>query len=250
MKPVSKFSIIITIIAVIVIGWIVFTQYNPATPIIRTSDNTQVEPTWPSVAVDTKIISDENQYYTIEASYPVTNDVTINDKFKAFVEDTIAAFKEDTSWVMDPNIDSASEGSLSLSIEYKEERSAIADNYVFSISTYTGGAHGLQVTRTFAFDQYGAPITLTDLFTNPDGGLKAVATFVQSEITKKKISDAEWIKEGAAAIPDNYQNFVIGDSGLTFIFDAYQVAPYAAGTQKILVPVSVFKANANPKVFK
>ncbi len=249
MKPVSTFSITLTIVAVIIIGWVVFTHKDRQANPINTTGEVAPSPTasWPSVEVDKKTISDENQYYTIDVTYPVTSDVAINDKLKAFAEDQIAQFKEDTSWVTDPSIASAAESSLSLTVDYTQERSAYADTYVFAISTYTGGAHGLQATKTFAFDQYGAPITQSDLFANPDTGLKAVAAFVQSELAKKKISDADWIKEGAGPSADNYGNFVIGDNGVTFIFDAYQVAPYAAGTQKILVPLSVFKPN--PKVF-
>jgi hypothetical protein len=106
----------------------------------------------------------------------------------------------------------------------------------------------LQATHTFAFDATGAPITLNDIFSNPDAGLKDVALFVQKEIEKKKISDLQWIKDGAAPIQDNYQTFVVGDTGITFIFDPYQVAPYAAGVQNILVPFSVFKSNTNTKL--
>jgi hypothetical protein len=245
MKPVSTFSIILTVIAVIGIGWVVFTYKDRQANPINTTGEVAPSPTasWPSVEVDKRTISDENQYYTIDVTYPVTKDVAINDKFKAFVEDQIAQFKEDTAWVLDPAIESAAEATLSLTIDYREERSTHADNYIFTISTYTGGAHGLQITKTFAFDAVGTSIMQGDLFANPDTGLKAVATFVQKEIEKKKISDAEWIKDGAGATPDNYQSFIISDAGVTFIFDPYQVAPYAAGTQNILVPFTVFKAN-------
>lgn len=252
MKPVSKFSIIITVIAVVIIGWIVFTHHDTQTPLNTTSDPTMpdVQATWPTVEIERKTINDSNQYYSIEAMYPVTKDTALNDKFKAFVEDLIAQFKTDTSWVMDPTIGSASEGELLLDITYREERNAVADNYIFSITTYTGGAHGLQVTRTFSFDQYGAPIALTDLFSNADAGLKSVAMFVEGEIIKKKIADTEWIKDGTAPREENYRNFVVGETGVTFIFDPYQAGPYSAGIQNILVPLSVFKSNANTTLFR
>ena len=247
MKPISKVQLIIT---VLVIAGIIalFANRKIAAPV--PTDNTPsaiVE--WPSVETDKKTISEENQYYAINASYPVTKDDRITAHLKAFVEDQIAQFKEDTAWVMDESIDSSASGVLSLEVDYREQRSTHADNYIFQITSYTGGAHGLQATRTFAFDKIGKSIVLTDLFTNGEAGIKTVATFVQTELTKKKISDADWIKDGAGATADNYQNFVIEDTGVTFIFDPYQVAAYAAGTQNILVPVSVFKSIANPEVF-
>jgi hypothetical protein len=250
MKPVSKFSIFITVIALLVIGWVVFTHHDRTTNPIPTPDVGTPTASWPSVEVDHKTISDSNQYYTIDAMYPITKDTGINDQFKAFAEDQVAQFKDDTSWATDPSIDSASKGSLSLDLSYREERSAIADNYIFTIATYTGGAHGLQATRTFSFDQYGAPIALSDLFTNTDAGLKTIAPFVQAELTKKNVADAATIKEGTAPTKENYQNFFISDTGVSFIFDPYQVAPYSEGTQVILVPFPVFKKVANPTLFK
>ncbi len=250
-KP-SKAYIVITIVIVAALAWFFWysKQHPPVDTVQQPDTTTPTGDTWQSVEVKKETIAEENQYYSISVAYPVTNDERINAQFKTFAQDQIATFKDDTSWAMDPSIDSASEGSLSLDVDYREDRSTNADTYIFSIVTYTGGAHGLQVTRTFAFDQNGKAIGIKDLFTNGEAGLKTIATFVQKEITKKNISDAEWIKDGAAGTTENYQNFVISDTGVTFIFDAYQVAPYAAGTQSILVPTSVFKGIANPAIFK
>lgn len=251
-NSISKTQVFLTLIIIGAIVWLVLEGRNNI-PDQPSPTETAVIPAatpWASVEVEKKLINESNQYYTIDAAYPVTKDERITVQLKGFVEEQIAAFKDDTSWVTDPSIESASEGSLSLDINYREDRSTHADTYIFSIVTYTGGAHGLQVTRTFAFDEAGKAIGVTDLFTNGEAGLKTVATFVQKEITKKNISDASWIAEGAAASAENYQTFVISDTGVTFVFDPYQVAPYAAGTQNILVPLSVFKGIANPAIFK
>ncbi len=252
METFSKKHLILTAVAIVVIGWLVFTYSNRSqVPIMNTPVTTTPTPaqSWPSVATDKEVIEDSNQYYSITAAYPVTADSFITNSMKTFVEEQITQFKDDTSWATDPATGSAASGSLSLDVSYQETKSKSADTYVFTIVTYTGGAHGLQATKTFAFDEKGKAIMLEDLFTNTDKGLGLVATFVQAEITKKNISDAKWIKEGAGADPKNYQNFSIGDTGITFIFDPYQVAPYAAGTQNILVPFSVFKSAANPELF-
>ncbi len=249
MKPVSKFSIVVTVIALIAISLIVVT-YRNQTHIDQTPLPTPTPSvgSWPSHEVDKKTISDSNQYYDIEIEYPVTSDAAINNTFATFAEDQVKQFKDDTAWVTDPSIGSAAEGTLSLSVSYVELQSSMADSYVFTIATYTGGAHGLQVTKVFTFTDKGTPITLENLFIDQKKGLEVVAAFVQKELTKKNISDADWIKDGAAATPENYQNFVVSDEGVTFMFDPYQVAPYAAGIQKILVPHSVLKPVINPKL--
>jgi hypothetical protein len=249
MQPISKSHIIITVAVVLCITMgVVFRK--AAAPVVTIPEPVvTVQDLWPSREVKKETIAESNQYYSIDVSYPSTKDVRLSDHFKTFAQEQVAQFKDDTSWVTDPSIGSAAEGALSLDVTYQETKSAWADTYAFNIVTYTGGAHGLQVTKTFAFDQHGKALGLGDLFSNETKGLTEVALFVQKEITKKNISDATWIAEGAAAKAENYQSFIIGDTGVTFVFDAYQVAPYSAGTQSILVPFSVFKNLANPALF-
>ncbi len=247
-KP-SVISILITIVVVGLVVWLVMVgKHRTPDPAAVPSPSDQVA-SWPSLQVRKEILRQDNQYYAITAEYPVTRDARTSDILKAFVEDQIAQFIEDTSWVMDPSIDSSSRGVLSLDITYQETIATRANTYVFTIASYTGGAHGLQATRTYAFNEKGEVITLEKLFTNGAKGLETIATFVERELVKKNISDASWIAEGTRPVTDNYQNFVIIDNGVTFIFDAYQVAPYSAGTQSILVPTSAFKGIANPELF-
>lgn len=250
-QPIPKLQIILTAIVIIgMVGWFV-AERTDNVPVVMTPSTTDDEVVaWPSREVTKEFVSESNQYYAIEAAYPVTADPRISDSFRTFITDQIAQFKEDTSWATDPSIDSASAGSLSLNIDYKTQQSTTANTYTFDIATYTGGAHGLLVTRTFNFDKNGKVINLADLFTNGEAGLKTIAPFVQKEIEKKKINDdAQWVKEGTAPTAENYQAFTVSDAGITFTFDAYQVAPYSAGTQNILVPLSVFKSIANPDLF-
>lgn len=252
MQPISKSHIIITVLAIVaIIGFFLYRVYKGPAPVVTDlpAETTPADTTWGATEVKKESINESNQYYSIDAVYPVTKDPNIAQTLKAFVTDQIAQFKEDTSWAMDPATSSAAEGSLSLDINYREQKTAHVQTYIFSIVTYTGGAHGLQVTRTFAYTEKGEALAVTALFTNGQKGLETVAKFVQAEITKKNISDAEWIKDGAAPTLENYQSFIVGDDGITFVFDAYQVAPYAAGTQNILVPNSVFKSFANPALF-
>jgi hypothetical protein len=248
-KP-SVWSVLITIIVIALMVWLVMVGKN------RTPDPTAVPPvstdevlSWPSIQTRKEVLRQDNQYYAIEAAYPVTRDARTSTMLKEFVEGQIAQFIEDTSWVMDPSIDSSARGVLSLDISYQETIATRANTYVFTIASYTGGAHGLQATRTYAFNEKGEVITLEKLFTNGAKGLETIAAFVERELIKKNVSDASWIKEGTRPVADNYQNFVIIDNGITFIFDAYQVAPYSAGIQSILVPTSAFKSIANPELF-
>jgi len=54
------------------------------------------------------------------------------------------------------------------------------------------------------------------------------------------------IESGAAASAKNYQSWTISKKGLGIDFDSYQVAPYAAGPQHVLIPYSAVKDIIKP----
>lgn len=200
---------------------------------------------WPSEQIRTETVTDMSKGYEINAVYPVTKSETITSVFRNFVNDQIASFKTDTDVAQLP------EGyrAVTLDITYEQFKNEAADTYVFLSYSDTGGAHGLSATTTFSFSKTGQRIEVADLFTNGVRGLGPVADYVQKELLKGEFADKAWIAEGAAPQKENYRNFIIAPEGVTFIFDQYQVAPYAAGVQKVLVPLSVFKTVANPEIF-
>lgn len=254
MKPISKTELIITLVVIVTIIFLLVDHKKNIVSVLKPTTGNKTDDTgklesWPSLALSSQTINDSNNNYTIKIVYPVTRDAQINDFFKNFAEDQITQFKKDIDWVNDPNIDSASKSSLSLDVNYKENKNKNADNYIFSIGSYTGGAHGLEVTHTINFDKNGIRLSVGDLFTNGMDGLKTIAPYVQGQLNKLAISDKDWIAEGAAPSVQNYQNFLVTEDGITFMFDPYQVAPYAAGAQQVDVPLSVFKNIANPKIF-
>lgn len=250
MNTPSRTSIIITVIALIAIVAVVWVKYQtlPATTI---PDGSGEVPTalWPSREVSTEHLDESSGPYAITAAYPVTSDERITLDLKAFVQGQIDQFKEDTAWATDPSIAPAESSALSLDVTYTESTNDNADNYIFTIASYTGGAHGLQATATFSYDKYGKKLALADLFTNGEKGLDTIATYVMKVLSSRKISDQGWIAEGAAPTVENYRAFVIEDAGITFIFDPYQVAAYAAGKQTVTVPITAFKSIANPDIF-
>ena len=63
---------------------------------------------------------------------------------------------------------------------------------------------------------------------------------------KENILDDESIKDGAGPNPKNYQSWTITKQGLGVNFDAYQVGPYVAGPQFVLVPYTAIKDLVKP----
>jgi len=48
-----------------------------------------------------------------------------------------------------------------------------------------------------------------------------------------------WLDEGLMPTYDNFEQFIIHDDGIEFIFLPYQIAPYGAGIQRYTVPFEV-----------
>ena len=244
----SKKHLIITAIALIAIVLLVrHTARNqaPINPDAGVPPETQL---WPSTQVQQASIVETTGPYTINVVYPVTQSASINESFKTFATTQVDQFKQDTAWVNDQP-DTAQAQDLALTMSYTQERSTHADNYIFTIASYTGGAHGLQATKTFSFTDTGMPIGLESIFIDQTKGLALVSEYAKQVLSKREFADASWIADGAAPTADNYASFVITDTGIRFLFDPYQVAPYAAGMQTVDVPTNVFRTIANPALF-
>ena len=76
-------------------------------------------------------------------------------------------------------------------------------------------------------------LALSDLFKADSDYLGAIADYAVNDL---KARDALFFEEGAAPTAENYQIWNLTPEGLLITFDPYQVAPYAAGTQEVLVP--------------
>jgi len=135
---------------------------------------------------------------------------------------------------------------------------------------YTGGAHGMPYYEAFNFDMAtGRRLTLADFF--PDStALQPISAYVREDLSTRLMdamgldtpqSEAEqeaqarqeeWIAEGTTPERANFETFFLVPSengraaGITFVLSPYQVAPYAAGTQEVFVPASVFAESLNP----
>jgi hypothetical protein len=114
-------------------------------------------------------------------------------------------------------------------------------------SYYSGAAHPNSHSEVLNFDlKNGKPIRLADLFKPGSKYLQAISAYAIQDLKKQSkdkdgMLDDDWIQRGAGANADNYQSWTIGKKGLGINFDAYQVGPYAAGPQQVLVPYSVLK---------
>ncbi len=122
-------------------------------------------------------------------------------------------------------------------------------SYNFTVYTFTGGAHGMTTFQSFVFDLANEKVlTLADLFQPGIDPLAVIAPVAQQVVTEQlsEMTDADWIAQGTAPDPANYQDWVVTPDALVFFFEPYQVVAYAAGPQTVRIPWSALDGLAAP----
>jgi len=102
---------------------------------------------------------------------------------------------------------------------------------------YDMAAHpGLKsITLNYDLDQ-GRELALSDLFLLNSNYLEEISNYCVNELNNQYGSD--YFPDGAEPTAENYRNWNITPDGLLITFDEYQVASYADGPQKVVVPYS------------
>jgi len=117
-----------------------------------------------------------------------------------------------------------------------------SDNLIFAlkfnISSYgAGAAHPNQDTKTLNYsinDQ--KELGLKDLFKPDNDYLKLLSQLSRTHL-KERLDERyfQMIDEGTLPQETNFSSFLVGKTGLTVIFNPYEVTPYSEGTQEILL---------------
>lgn len=202
--------------------------------------------------------SNKKLMYEIDARYPQLtggsnpNFEKFNQLVRAAVTKKVAAFKKDMA--PEEGEEPRPEGSMGSDLNVSYEVALAQDDLIsveFSIgSYYQGAAHPNTFSEVVNYDlKNGKELKLADLFKPGAKYLQALANYCIADLKKQKdrgLLDEE-IEKGASANAKNYQSWTITRKGLGINFDAYQVGPYAAGPQFVLVPYSNLKDLINPE---
>src|SRR5690349_18053929 len=194
-------------------------------------------------------------YYEIDVQYPqITGGANPNfEKFnqlvRALVTKKVAEFKKDVQ--PKEGDEPPPEGSMGSDIGIGYEVALARDDLIsveFDVgSYYQGAAHPNTYTETVNYDlKNGKQINLSDLFKPGSKYLQTLAQYCMADLKKQSkakddmLPDDE-IQSGAGPSAKNYRSWKITKKGLGINFDAYQVGPYAAGPQYVLVPYANLK---------
>ena len=211
-----------------------------------------------------KSIKENNKQlmYDIDVQYPqITGGANPNfEKFnqlvRALVTKKVAEFKKDVQ--PKEGDEPRPEGSMGSDIGIGYEVAMARDDLIsveFDVgSYYQGAAHPNTYTETVNYDlKNGKQINLSDLFKPGSKYLPTLAQYCIADLkkqskTKDNMLPDDEIQSGAGpAAAKNYRSWKITRKGLGINFDSYQVGPYAAGPQYVLVPYANLKDLINPE---
>lgn len=192
----------------------------------------------------------EKPKYEIDARWPVLEwngnpQVEVfNQAAERLVESMIMSFKEGLADFPEDPILHETYSSLEIDFLPTTDRGGIVA-VLFQISSYSAGAaHPGHYSRSLNFDlRDGKVLAMEDVFIPGSGYLDKLASACLKDLKERQVLDWE---EGALADPKNYQVWNITPDGILVTFDEYQVAPYAAGPQSVVVPYAVLAAVIRP----
>ncbi|MGL4654760.1 MAG: DUF3298 domain-containing protein [Sarcina sp.] len=111
---------------------------------------------------------------------------------------------------------------------------------------YAGGAHGLSTLHAYNYDvKTGKELMLKDFFT--DG--YDYKTLINNKIKKYMSEDKDTYFSGGQEFKgiSDKQEFYLSNQGITVYFQAYDIAPYAAGIRYFLIPKAEMASNLKIK---
>jgi hypothetical protein len=197
----------------------------------------------------------------LTAEYPEltggANDAGFNQLVKSNVTSAFADFKKQMADLTAEDLKSLPEGMNNyIDIGYDVQ---YADNGLISVSflvsTFAGGVHPNYNYYTITYDlKQGRELKLSDLFKPGAKYLQFVSDYATHDLQSRKDPDSneneglaqDIFADGAKPTADNYARWNITKKGLLFTFDPYQVGPYAAGAQTVIIPYARLKDIARP----
>ncbi len=115
--------------------------------------------------------------------------------------------------------------------------------FVSSGYEYTGGVHGLYGSVNYTYDSQSEKLmSLEDIFLLNFESILETAINEQLRADMNLAPDAPLSDEGFfVEVVTPTPNFMLSETGITFHYNVYEIAPYAAGSIDIMVPYSVIE---------
>jgi hypothetical protein len=194
--------------------------------------------------------------YEIAAEYPQLtgsanpNSAKFNEAVRSLVTKKVSDFKKEMATPEQQEMSSESMGSdLNIGYTVVLAQDDLISTKIDTGSYYRGAAHPNSYSEVLNYDlKNGQALKLSDLFKPGAKYLQAISSYSIKDLKRQSkakgadgMLDDSLIEGGAAPAAKNFHSWTITKKGLGINFDSYQVGPYAAGPQYVLVPYATIK---------
>ncbi len=254
MKTATKTFFILLAIAAITYG--MYLLRGEKSEIISLSPSPEVSETIPTpkLARETEALSINIAYPAIPGSSQKI--LAANLVMKNTIDAQIASFEKDANESFSADI------GLPLDIKSTVTGSPITeeknDRYIalfMGMEWYLrGAAHPSHSLETYVYDFKEARLVeVSELFKPKADYLAALSALSRADLLAQSKQgdvgfsfDKEMVEEGTQPVKENFSKVLPLKDGLAIYFDEYQVAPYAAGPQQVVIPYAKLKDILNP----
>lgn len=115
-----------------------------------------------------------------------------------------------------------------------------AVSITFELWNYTGSNHGNLDIITLNYSLLtGKRLEFVDMFEEPDVALQMMSEYARNSLESRlgAARRTQMLKDGTEALMENFSSLTLTPGGICINFQPYQVAPWAAGIQKVEMPV-------------
>mgnify|MGYP006289076967 CR=1 FL=1 len=190
----------------------------------------------PSQTAGQRSLTQQGPHWTIDCLWPMAVAQPARVALNEFIRQTADDFRRDA----EQPVPEGAPWTYSLTVRHQDfELPCRGLSTLLEVSTFLGGAHPATEFHGFTFLEDGRRVRLADLFAEPGPALRAIAPLaverLEAMLRPTGMLDPEWLARGTAPEPGNYGAFACTPKGLLFVFQHYQVAPYAAGPQRVSI---------------
>ena len=176
----------------------------------------------------------ETDQYLIEIDYPKLKNENLKHSTDRYIKEKKEQFIKQAKSV----------GTMSSKYEFKTDYEVIENDQTLGVHVrvfeYTGGAHYIREDKSYYYDKKeDKMITILDILEKDtlDRLASLVYYYVMKYSQDQKLDfDSAMVKSGLTNKASCFEHFKLMDKGLEFTFPPYQVAPYAAGEIKVIIP--------------
>jgi hypothetical protein len=176
----------------------------------------------------------QERYYSMDLEYPKAGANELKE-----VSDYVTTVRNDFMDLVPKTDDEAAyleideDHALVLKMDTTTYTSANTVTYKIETYLFTGGAHGGTVIATFTYDHEGKFLPLENILSSPDS-LTTLSSRARKYFYNKLGAQGERgvIDIGTEPKPQNWNAWYVTDTAVTFVFQQYQIGPFATGIQE------------------